>query len=77
MRFDTQAQADDFLSKLAAELSGRMEVEGVVGRALTLKLMKQRDVSFAVVVDALFYAAFWCMMGMKYLLPLPLVFLCS
>lgn len=45
MRFDTQAQADGFLSELAVELSRRMATEGVVGRALTLKIMKQRDVS--------------------------------
>lgn len=45
VRFDTQAQADGFLSKLAVELSIRMATEGVVGRALTLKIMKQRDVS--------------------------------
>lgn len=45
VRFDTQAQADGFLSELAVELSRRMAAEGVLGRALTLKIMKQRDVS--------------------------------
>lgn len=45
VRFDTQTQADGFLSELAVELSRRMAAEGVLGRALTLKIMKQRDVS--------------------------------
>ncbi len=45
VRFDTQAQADGFLAELAVELSRRMAVEGVLGRAVTLKIMKQRDVS--------------------------------
>lgn len=45
VRFDTQDQANGFLSELALELSKRMAAEGVVGRALTLKIMKQRDVS--------------------------------
>lgn len=45
MRFDNQDQANGFLSELALELSRRMAAEGVVGRALTLKIMKQRDVS--------------------------------
>lgn len=45
VRFDTQDQANGFLSELAGELSRRMAAEGVVGRALTLKIMKQRDVS--------------------------------
>ena len=49
VRFDTQSQADEFLSKLAVELSSRMAGEGVVGRALTLKIMKQRDVRFGMV----------------------------
>ena len=48
VRFDTQAQADGFLSELAVELSRRMAAEGVLGRALTLKIMKQRDVSWVV-----------------------------
>eukprot|EP00752_Nemacystus_decipiens_P004206 g3844.t1 len=43
VRFDTHAQADGFLSELAVELSRRMATEGVLGRALTLKIMKQRD----------------------------------
>ncbi|CAM9559652.1 unnamed protein product [Ectocarpus sp. 4 AP-2014] len=43
VRFDTQTQADGFLSELAEELSRRMVTEGVLGRALTLKIMKQRD----------------------------------
>ncbi|CAN0510734.1 unnamed protein product, partial [Ectocarpus sp. 8 AP-2014] len=43
VRFDTQTQADGFLSELAEELSRRMVAEGVLGRALTLKVMKQRD----------------------------------
>lgn len=46
VRFDTQDQANGFVSELAGELSRRMAAEGVVGRALTLKIMKQRDVSF-------------------------------
>lgn len=45
VRFDTQTQADGFLAELAVELSRRMAAEGVLGRALTLKIMKQRDVS--------------------------------
>ncbi|CAN0388936.1 unnamed protein product, partial [Scytosiphon promiscuus] len=43
VRFDTQAQASGFLSELAVELSRRMATEGVLGRALTLKIMKQKD----------------------------------
>ncbi|CAM9347459.1 unnamed protein product, partial [Hapterophycus canaliculatus] len=43
VRFDTQAQAVGFLSELAVELSRRMAAEGVLGRALTLKIMKQKD----------------------------------
>ncbi|CAM9509641.1 unnamed protein product, partial [Laminaria digitata] len=43
VRFDTQEQANAFLSELALELSKRMAAEGVVGQALTLKIMKQRD----------------------------------
>lgn len=45
IRFKMQAQAEDFMGNLAVELSNRMHAEGVVGRALTIKLMKQRDVS--------------------------------
>lgn len=55
VRFDTQAQADGFLSELAVELSRRMAAEGVLGRALTLKIMKQRDVSGCTRPSSLLY----------------------
>ena len=64
VRFDTQAQADGFLSELAVELSRRMAAEGVLGRALTLKIMKQRDVSrvvqFVILIPLLQVSEFSC-----------------
>ncbi|CAN0059089.1 unnamed protein product, partial [Discosporangium mesarthrocarpum] len=43
VRFDTDQQVNKFLDELVRELCTRMAAEGVAGKALTLKLMKQKQ----------------------------------
>ena len=45
VRFNHRHEANAFLAELARELAGRMETDGRMGRRLTLKAMRSRDIT--------------------------------
>ena len=57
VRFNHRHEADAFLAELARELAGRMEGDGRMGRRLTLKAMRSRNIKAE---PAKFLGHGWC-----------------
>ena len=57
VRFNHRHEADAFLAELARELAGRLETDGRMGRRLTLKAMRSRDIT---VEPPKFLGHGWC-----------------
>ena len=57
VRFNHRHEADAFLAELARELAGRLEMDGRMGRHLTLKVMRSRDTT---VEPPKFLGHGWC-----------------